>query len=131
MPPDAVEPLFKQIVNQFVHDRSRPEVCMTLIQHTKYIYFLLASIVTYACLTSLLLGYCCWLECCERDLHENAFGRYLKLFGRLKFVLLSVMLLTRHPLSALHSLNSGSFVSCVSYVTYSSCPHTSKKQMKP
>ncbi|WRX16119.1 SDA1 [Theobroma cacao] len=25
VPPDAVEPLFKQIVNQFVHDRSRPE----------------------------------------------------------------------------------------------------------
>jgi hypothetical protein len=31
VPPDAVEPLFKQIVNQFVHDRSRPEVCMMLI----------------------------------------------------------------------------------------------------
>jgi hypothetical protein len=28
VPPDAVEPLFKQIVNQFVHDRSRPEVCL-------------------------------------------------------------------------------------------------------
>ena len=26
VPPDAVEPLFKQIVNHFVHDRSRPEV---------------------------------------------------------------------------------------------------------
>ncbi|TKY58127.1 SDA1-like protein [Spatholobus suberectus] len=26
VPPNAVEPLFKQIVNQFVHDRSRPEV---------------------------------------------------------------------------------------------------------
>lgn len=26
VPPDAVEPLFKQIVNQFVHDRSRTEV---------------------------------------------------------------------------------------------------------
>ncbi|XVF85100.1 hypothetical protein PTKIN_Ptkin17bG0091300 [Pterospermum kingtungense] len=26
VPPDAVEPLFKQIVNQFVHDGSRPEV---------------------------------------------------------------------------------------------------------
>lgn len=26
VPPDAIEPLFKQIVNQFVHDRSRPEV---------------------------------------------------------------------------------------------------------
>nr|CAE04257.3 OSJNBa0089N06.18 [Oryza sativa Japonica Group] len=26
VPPDAVEPLFKQIVNQFVHDRSRPEL---------------------------------------------------------------------------------------------------------
>ncbi|KAG2574986.1 hypothetical protein PVAP13_7KG413600 [Panicum virgatum] len=25
VPPDAVEPLFKQIVNQFVHDKSRPE----------------------------------------------------------------------------------------------------------
>ncbi|XP_061350281.1 uncharacterized protein LOC133295455 isoform X2 [Gastrolobium bilobum] len=25
VPPDVVEPLFKQIVNQFVHDRSRPE----------------------------------------------------------------------------------------------------------
>ncbi|KAM7274756.1 hypothetical protein ACFE04_016622 [Oxalis oulophora] len=25
VPPDAVEPFFKQIVNQFVHDRSRPE----------------------------------------------------------------------------------------------------------
>ncbi|XP_015061474.1 protein SDA1 homolog [Solanum pennellii] len=25
VPPDAVEPLFKQVVNQFVHDRSRPE----------------------------------------------------------------------------------------------------------
>uniref|UniRef100_A0A2P2IYR4 Protein SDA1 n=1 Tax=Rhizophora mucronata TaxID=61149 RepID=A0A2P2IYR4_RHIMU len=25
VPPDAVEPLFKQLVNQFVHDRSRPE----------------------------------------------------------------------------------------------------------
>ncbi|KAL2332716.1 hypothetical protein Fmac_013929 [Flemingia macrophylla] len=25
VPPDAVEPLFKQIVNRFVHDRSRPE----------------------------------------------------------------------------------------------------------
>ncbi|KAK4355005.1 hypothetical protein RND71_027199 [Anisodus tanguticus] len=26
VPPDAVEPLFKQVVNQFVHDRSRPEL---------------------------------------------------------------------------------------------------------
>ncbi|KAK1277174.1 hypothetical protein QJS04_geneDACA022145 [Acorus gramineus] len=25
VPPDAVEPLFKQMVNQFVHDRSRIE----------------------------------------------------------------------------------------------------------
>nr|GEY16764.1 protein SDA1 homolog [Tanacetum cinerariifolium] len=25
VPPDAVEPLFKQIVNQFVHDKSRTE----------------------------------------------------------------------------------------------------------
>ncbi|CAH9077732.1 unnamed protein product [Cuscuta epithymum] len=25
VPPDAVEPLFRQVVNQFVHDRSRPE----------------------------------------------------------------------------------------------------------
>lgn len=28
MPPDAVEPLFRQIVNQFVHDRSRTEVLL-------------------------------------------------------------------------------------------------------
>lgn len=34
VPPDAVEPLFKQVVNQFVHDRSRPEVSnMTFISH--------------------------------------------------------------------------------------------------
>ena len=26
MPPDALEPLLKQLVNQFVHDRARPEV---------------------------------------------------------------------------------------------------------
>ena len=26
VPPDAVEPLLKQLVNQFVHDRARPEV---------------------------------------------------------------------------------------------------------
>jgi len=30
VPPDAVEPLFKQIVNQFVHDRSRPEVLFSV-----------------------------------------------------------------------------------------------------
>lgn len=30
VPPDAVEPLFKQIVNQFVHDRSRPEVFISI-----------------------------------------------------------------------------------------------------
>lgn len=30
VPPDAVEPLFKQIVNQFVHDRSRPEVFFSI-----------------------------------------------------------------------------------------------------
>uniref|UniRef100_A0A7C9A3J5 Protein SDA1 n=1 Tax=Opuntia streptacantha TaxID=393608 RepID=A0A7C9A3J5_OPUST len=29
--PDAVEPLFKQIVNQFVHDRSRTELCPSLL----------------------------------------------------------------------------------------------------
>lgn len=28
VPPDAVQPLFKQLVNQFVHDRSRPEVLL-------------------------------------------------------------------------------------------------------
>uniref|UniRef100_A0A453D2E6 Protein SDA1 n=1 Tax=Aegilops tauschii subsp. strangulata TaxID=200361 RepID=A0A453D2E6_AEGTS len=28
VPPDAVEPLFEQIVNQFVHDRSRPEAML-------------------------------------------------------------------------------------------------------
>jgi protein SDA1 len=26
VPPDAVEPLMRQLVNQFVHDRARPEV---------------------------------------------------------------------------------------------------------
>ncbi|KAK6160301.1 hypothetical protein DH2020_003682 [Rehmannia glutinosa] len=31
VPPDAVEPLFKQVVNQFVHDKSRPEVCPSLL----------------------------------------------------------------------------------------------------
>ncbi|KAL2465542.1 ARM repeat superfamily protein [Abeliophyllum distichum] len=31
VPPDAVEPLFKQIVNQFVHDRSCTEVCPSLL----------------------------------------------------------------------------------------------------
>lgn len=42
VPPDAVEPLFKQIVNQFVHDRSRPEVLFdhlnTVILYVTYFY---------------------------------------------------------------------------------------------
>ena len=39
VPPDAIEPLFKQIVNQFVHDRSRPEVSMMLIYYLKCMCF--------------------------------------------------------------------------------------------
>lgn len=42
VPPDAVEPLFKQIVNQFVHDRSRTEVSIN-----RYFFVILLSQLLY------------------------------------------------------------------------------------
>uniref|UniRef100_A0A0A8Z5E6 Uncharacterized protein n=1 Tax=Arundo donax TaxID=35708 RepID=A0A0A8Z5E6_ARUDO len=41
------------------------------------------------------------------------------------------MLLPRHPLTALCSLNSSSFVICVSYMAYSVCPAHRNKQREP
>lgn len=73
VPPDAVEPLFKQVVNQFVHDRSRPEVLL----HSACLWIgfwngLLAfGWLFFFCL---LVGHCCWLECCSGDMHAHAFG---------------------------------------------------------
>lgn len=69
MPPDAVEPLFKQVVNQFVHDRSRTEVsryCFVAIT------FCIVA-VNLAC-TLVLSGHRCWTECGEGDMSTNAFG---------------------------------------------------------
>lgn len=47
VPPDAVEPLFKQIVNQFVHDRSRPEVFFPSALHFTFLYIISMIKVPY------------------------------------------------------------------------------------
>lgn len=70
MPPDAVEPLFKQVVNQFVHDRSRTEVSLY--------YFVVITILScgseFSFYTGVLSGHCCWTERGEGVMSTNAFG---------------------------------------------------------
>lgn len=55
VPPDAVEPLFKQIVNQFVHDRSRPEVIAVGLNVTREICLRMPLLMTEDLLQDLVL----------------------------------------------------------------------------
>ncbi|PKI77088.1 hypothetical protein CRG98_002591 [Punica granatum] len=55
VPPDAVEPLFKQIVNQFVHDRSRPEAIAVGINVVREICLRMPLLMTEELLQDLVL----------------------------------------------------------------------------
>ncbi|KAJ8539827.1 hypothetical protein K7X08_014079 [Anisodus acutangulus] len=55
VPPDAVEPLFKQVVNQFVHDRSRPEAISVGINVVREICLRMPLLMTEDLLQDLVL----------------------------------------------------------------------------
>ncbi|XP_057949408.1 uncharacterized protein LOC131144652 [Malania oleifera] len=55
VPPDAVEPLFKQIVNQFVHDRSRPEAISVGLNVVREICLRIPLLMTEDLLQDLVL----------------------------------------------------------------------------
>lgn len=55
VPPDAVEPLFKQIVNQFVHDRSRPEAITVGLNAVREICLRMPLLMTEELLQDLVL----------------------------------------------------------------------------
>ncbi|MCD7457595.1 hypothetical protein HAX54_035453 [Datura stramonium] len=55
VPPDAVEPLFKQVVNQFVHDRSRPEAISVGINVIREICLRMPLLMTEDLLQDLVL----------------------------------------------------------------------------
>ncbi|KAL2253700.1 protein SDA1 homolog [Sesamum indicum] len=55
VPPDAVEPLFKQIVNQFVHDRSRPEAISVGLNVVREICLRMPLLMTEDLLQDLVL----------------------------------------------------------------------------
>ncbi|XP_057771414.1 uncharacterized protein LOC130991299 [Salvia miltiorrhiza] len=55
VPPDAVEPLFKQIVNQFVHDRSRPEAITVGLNVVREICLRMPLLMTEELLQDLVL----------------------------------------------------------------------------
>ncbi|KAF3431148.1 hypothetical protein FNV43_RR25878 [Rhamnella rubrinervis] len=55
VPPDAVEPLFKQVVNQFVHDRSRPESIAVGLNVTREICLRMPLLMTEELLQDLAL----------------------------------------------------------------------------
>ncbi|MQL68154.1 hypothetical protein Taro_000425 [Colocasia esculenta] len=55
VPPDAVEPLFKQIVNQFVHDRSRPEAIAVGLNTVREICLRMPLLMTEDLLQDLVL----------------------------------------------------------------------------
>ncbi|KAH6809911.1 ARM repeat superfamily protein, partial [Perilla frutescens var. frutescens] len=55
VPPDAVEPLFKQIVNQFVHNRSRPESITVGLNAVREICLRMPLLMTEELLQDLVL----------------------------------------------------------------------------
>ncbi|KAK4773824.1 hypothetical protein SAY87_028843 [Trapa incisa] len=55
VPPDAVEPLFKQIVNHFVHDRSRPEAIAVGLNVVREICLRMPLLMTEDLLQDLVL----------------------------------------------------------------------------
>ncbi|KAG9445522.1 hypothetical protein H6P81_011650 [Aristolochia fimbriata] len=55
VPPDAVEPLFRQIVNQFVHDRSRPEAIAVGLNVVREICLRMPSLMNEDLLQDLVL----------------------------------------------------------------------------
>ncbi|KAL0385434.1 UNVERIFIED_CONTAM: protein SDA1 [Sesamum radiatum] len=55
VPPDAVEPLFKQIVSQFVHDRSRPEAISVGLNVVREICLRMPLLMTEDLLQDLVL----------------------------------------------------------------------------
>ncbi|KAH7279730.1 hypothetical protein KP509_37G033500 [Ceratopteris richardii] len=55
VPPDAVEPLLRQLVNQFVHDRARPEVIAVGLNAVREICTRMPLIMTRELLTDLAL----------------------------------------------------------------------------
>ncbi|KAI4310374.1 hypothetical protein MLD38_035356 [Melastoma candidum] len=55
VPPDAVEPLFKQIVNQFIHDRSRPEAIAVGLNVAREICLRMPLLMTEDLLQDLVL----------------------------------------------------------------------------
>lgn len=55
VPPDVVEPLFKQVVNQFVHDRSRPEAISVGLNVVREICLRMPLLMTEDLLQDLVL----------------------------------------------------------------------------
>ncbi|KAM1303703.1 hypothetical protein ACFX2F_021480 [Malus domestica] len=55
VPPDAVQPLFKQLVNQFVHDRSRPEAIAVGLNVTRELCLRIPLLMTEELLQDLAL----------------------------------------------------------------------------
>lgn len=70
MPPDAVEPLFKQVVNQFVNDRSRTEVSLYYLVVVTF----LSCGSEFSFYADFFSGHRCWTECGEGDMSTNASG---------------------------------------------------------
>ncbi|CAA0841126.1 ARM repeat superfamily protein [Striga hermonthica] len=55
VPPDAVEPLFRQIINQFVHDKSRPEAITVGLNVVREICIRMPLLMTEDLLQDLVL----------------------------------------------------------------------------
>lgn len=55
VPPDAIQPLFKQLVNQFVHDRSRPEAIAVGLNVTRELCLRIPLLMTEDLLQDLAL----------------------------------------------------------------------------
>jgi len=103
VPPDAVEPLFKQIVNQFVHDRSRPEVfiwiCLSF-DIVLRIFLLWQEYSTLICWWVMLicLGYHCWNKCSQGDMPAYATGKYWNFLVLGHICILLIYVLTKYIL---------------------------------
>jgi hypothetical protein len=70
VPPDAVESMIRQLVNQFVHDRARPEVpssnspfiqlvFLFLLQLKPKFYVLFSHLFLDSCLFMISISQCC------------------------------------------------------------------------
>jgi protein SDA1 len=65
VPPDAVESMIRQLVNQFVHDRARPEVMAVGLNTVREICMRIPLVsLVYSFCTSLLEQFDCRIFCC-------------------------------------------------------------------